>query len=61
MAPTSASGITFRGDVHYVVTEYGFALLVGKRIKERVQELLNISHSKFKDELTKYVKDTYNN
>ena len=56
---TSVCIITFRGDVHYVVTEYGFALLFEKSIKERTQELINISYSKFGYELTKYAKDNY--
>ncbi len=54
-----ASVVTSRGDDHYVITEYGVALLFGKSIKERALELIKISHPKFRDELTKYAKDTY--
>jgi acyl-CoA hydrolase len=56
---SGAGVVTSRGDVHYVITEYGVALLFGKSIKERAHELIKISHPKFRDELTKYAKDTY--
>ncbi|MDD5224606.1 MAG: GNAT family N-acetyltransferase [bacterium] len=43
------SGITLnRGDVHYVVTEYGIAYLHGKNIRERAMELIAIAHPKFR-------------
>jgi acetyl-CoA hydrolase len=56
---SGAGVVTSRGDVHYVITEYGVALLFGKSIKERALELIKISHPRFKDELIKYAKDTY--
>jgi 4-hydroxybutyrate CoA-transferase len=37
--------------VDYVVTENGIATLRGKTIKERVRELLNVTHPDFRDEL----------
>ena len=40
-----------RGDVHYVVTEYGVAYLHGKSIRERVLSLICIAHPKFRNEL----------
>ena len=40
-----------RGDVHYVVTEYGIATLRGRSIRERVMELIQIAHPKFRDQL----------
>ncbi len=43
--------VTSRGDVHYVVTEYGIASLRGKSIRERTLELIKIAHPKFRDEL----------
>lgn len=43
--------VTSRGDVHYVVTEYGIAPLRGKSIRERALELIKIAHPKFRDEL----------
>jgi acyl-CoA hydrolase len=39
-----AGVVTTRSHVHYVVTEYGTANLYGKTIKQRVKELVNISH-----------------
>lgn len=53
-----AGVVTSRGDVHYVITEYGIAHLFGKTLKERARELINIAHPKFRDELTKYAKET---
>jgi len=47
-----AGVVTTRGDVHYVVTEYGIAYLHGKSIRERVLELISIAHPKFRQELT---------
>ncbi len=52
-----AGVVTSRGDVHYVVTEYGVAQLFGKTVRERVKELIGIAHPKFKDELEKYAKE----
>jgi 4-hydroxybutyrate CoA-transferase len=43
--------VTSRGDVHYVVTEYGIAYLHGKTIRERCRALINIAHPRFRDEL----------
>jgi len=37
-----------RGDVHYVVTEYGIAYLHGKNIRERAMSLIGIAHPKFR-------------
>jgi len=62
IVPTLKQGagvVTSRGDVHYVVTEYGVAQLFGKTIQERAKALINISHPKFRDELTKYAKEVY--
>jgi len=42
---------TLRGDVNFVVTEYGIAELYGKGIYQRVMELSQIAHPKFRDEL----------
>ena len=56
---SGAGVVTSRGDVHYVITEYGVALLFGKSIKERARELIKISHPRFRDELIKFAKDTY--
>ena len=37
--------------VHYVVTEYGMAMLKGKSTWERAEALIGISHPDFRDEL----------
>jgi len=51
-----AGVVTTRGDVHYVVTEYGIAYLHGKSIRERVMDLINIAHPKFRNELIQAAK-----
>jgi acyl-CoA hydrolase/GNAT superfamily N-acetyltransferase len=43
------SGVTMvRGDIHYVVSEYGIAYLHGKNVRERAMELIAIAHPKFR-------------
>ncbi|MDD2835914.1 MAG: GNAT family N-acetyltransferase [Methanothrix sp.] len=37
-----------RGDIRYVVTEYGIAYLHGKNIRERAMDLIAIAHPKFR-------------
>jgi len=37
-----------RGDMHYVITEYGIAYLHGKNIRERAMALIAIAHPKFR-------------
>ena len=51
-----AGVVTTRGDVHYVVTEYGIAYLHGKSIRERVLALVNIAHPKFRNDLIQSAK-----
>jgi len=51
-----AGVVTTRGDVHYVVTEYGVAYLHGQSIRERVLRLTNIAHPKFRNELIQAAK-----
>jgi len=51
-----AGVVTTRGDVHYVVTEYGIAYLHGKSIRKRVLDLVNIAHPKFRKELIQAAK-----
>jgi acyl-CoA hydrolase len=46
-----AGVVTTRGDVHYVVTEYGVAYLHGKTMRERAMSLINIAHPDFRSEL----------
>jgi len=51
-----AGVVTTRGDVHYVVTEYGIAYLHGKSIRQRVLDLINIAHPKFRNKLIQSAK-----
>ncbi len=54
---TEGSGVTLnRGDIHYVVTEYGIAYLHGKNIRERAMELISIAHPKFRRDLIQEAK-----
>ena len=59
IVPTLRPGagvVTSRGDVHYVVTEYGVAYLHGKNIRQRAEALIQIAHPEFRDELTDYAR-----
>ena len=46
-----AGVVTTRGDVHYLVTEYGVAYLHGKSVQERALALISIAHPKFRPQL----------
>lgn len=52
-----AGVVTTRGDVHYVVTEWGVANMYGKTIRERALSLISIAHPKFRAELLKRAKE----
>jgi 4-hydroxybutyrate CoA-transferase len=55
IVPTLKPGagvVTTRNHVHYVVTEFGVASLYGRTIRQRAQELINVAHPKFRDDLT---------
>lgn len=57
---TEGSGVvTSRGNVHYVVTEYGVASLKGKSIRERALELIRVAHPKFRAKLLEEVRTHY--
>ncbi len=47
---------TTRADVNFVVTEYGIAELQGKGVYQRVMELTQIAHPKFREELISFAK-----
>lgn len=54
--PTFEEGagvVTSRGDIHYVVTEYGIADLWGRNIRQRAEALIGIAHPDFRSELLK--------
>ncbi|MBS7614239.1 GNAT family N-acetyltransferase [Candidatus Bathyarchaeota archaeon] len=52
-----AGVVLTRGDVDYIVTEYGVAALKGKTIKERSLSLINIAHPIFRNELLEWAKN----
>jgi len=57
---TEGSGVvTSRGDVHYVVTEWGIATLRGKSIRERALELIQVAHPDFREQLLAEVRKHY--
>jgi acyl-CoA hydrolase/RimJ/RimL family protein N-acetyltransferase len=43
-----AGVVTTRGDVHWVVTEYGAVNLHGRNVRERAMALISIAHPKFR-------------
>ncbi|HET7545522.1 MAG TPA: GNAT family N-acetyltransferase [Polyangiaceae bacterium] len=51
-----AGVVTSRGDVHYVVTEYGVAALWGKSVRERSMSLIDIAHPDHRCELLNQAK-----
>lgn len=51
-----AGVVTSRGDVHYVVTEYGIAYLHGRSLQERAKAMISIAHPKFREELERFAK-----
>jgi len=46
-----AAVVVPRGDVHYVVTEFGAVNLFGKSLQERAMAMISIAHPDFRDEL----------
>jgi acyl-CoA hydrolase len=58
LAP-GAGVVTTRADVHYVVTEFGVALLHGKNMRQRADALIAIAHPQFQDELLSAVRSKF--
>lgn len=54
-----AGVVTSRGDVHYVVTEYGVADLWGKSIRQRATALIDVAHPDFRRELVNAGKERH--
>jgi len=50
LSPGAGVSIT-RGDVHYVVSEFGVAYLHGKTVQERALSLISIAHPEFRAQL----------
>jgi acyl-CoA hydrolase/RimJ/RimL family protein N-acetyltransferase len=52
------AGITLiRGDIHYVITEYGIAYLHAKNIRERAMSLIAVAHPEFRPWLVEEAKN----
>jgi acyl-CoA hydrolase/GNAT superfamily N-acetyltransferase len=49
--------VTSRGNVHYVVTEFGVASLKGKSVRERALELIRVAHPKFREALLSKIRE----
>lgn len=58
MLDPGAGVVTSRGDVHYVVTEYGVAYLHGRSVRQRAEALIEIAHPKFREELYEFCERT---
>jgi acetyl-CoA hydrolase len=43
--------VTTRGDVHWIVTEYGAVNLFGRTIRDRARKLIEIAHPRFRAQL----------
>ncbi|MBW1956774.1 MAG: GNAT family N-acetyltransferase [Deltaproteobacteria bacterium] len=48
---SDAAVVVPRGDVQYVITEYGAVNLFGKSLQERAMAMISIAHPDFRDEL----------
>lgn len=56
---TGAGVVTSRGDVHYVVTEFGSVNLHGLSIRERALALIHIAHPDFREGLMREARDRH--
>jgi len=54
-----AGVVTSRGDVHYVVTEYGVADLYGRSARQRAMALIGITHPDYRHELLDFAKERH--
>src|SRR5215510_6227067 len=57
MLKSGAGVVTTRGDVHYVVTEFGVAQLYGKTLRQRAQALIGIAHPQFQETLAQAARE----
>lgn len=51
--------VTTRGEVQYIVTEYGVAYLHGKNVQERALALISIAHPVYREQLLKEAIDAH--
>jgi acyl-CoA hydrolase len=56
---SGAGVVTTRGDVHYVVTEFGVADLHGRTVRERAQRLIRVAAPQFRERLAREAADLY--
>lgn len=54
-----AGVVTSRGDVHWVVTEYGAVDLHGKTVRQRAEALIGVAHPGFRAKLREAAQDLY--
>ncbi|MCJ7511078.1 MAG: GNAT family N-acetyltransferase, partial [Dehalococcoidia bacterium] len=54
-----AGVVTSRGDVHYVVTEYGVADLYGRSARQRAMALIGITHPDYRHDLLAFAKEQH--
>lgn len=54
-----AGVVTTRGDVHFVVTEFGVAQLYGKSLRQRARVLIDIAHPQFREALERAARERY--
>jgi acyl-CoA hydrolase len=62
IVPHLAAGagvVTSRGDVHYVVTEYGVANLFGQGARQRAAALIAIAYPNFREELSRQARERH--
>jgi acetyl-CoA hydrolase len=59
MLKEGAGVVTTRNHVRYIITEYGVADLYGKTIRQRAQQLINVSHPDFRADLLKKAKELH--
>jgi acyl-CoA hydrolase len=58
LTPGSAVTTT-RAHVHYVITEYGKAMLLGRSLAERARSLINIAAPQFREQLERAAYDLH--
>jgi acyl-CoA hydrolase len=56
-----AGVVTTRAHVHYIVTEYGAAFLLGKNMHQRAKALINIAHPDHREALEKAAFERFKN